>query len=50
MLTDSFQLTSFNIYDNEHLFGLLGLIANVMFGVFMFNAIRQEKNANNTKT
>lgn len=50
MLTDSFQLTNFSIYDNEHLFGLLGLIANVMFGVFMFNAIRQEKNANNTKT
>lgn len=50
ILTDSFQLTNFNIYDNEHLFGLLGLIANIMFGVFMFNAIKQEKNASNTKT
>lgn len=50
ILTSDFQITNFNVYDNEHLFSLLGLIANVMFGIFMFNIIKQERNANNTKT
>lgn len=49
LLVETFKVTDFNVYDNEHLFSLLWLISNVMFGIFMFNTIKQEKDASNTK-
>lgn len=47
-LGDIFNLKDFDIYNTNHMFTILSLISNIIFGIFIFNSIKQEKKNVNT--
>lgn len=48
LLGDIFNFHDLDIYNNSHMFTLLSFLSNIIFGIFIFNSIKQEKKNVNT--
>jgi hypothetical protein len=46
-----FKIIDFDIFKSSHLFSVLSLISNVLFGIFIYNVIKKERDViSNSKT